>query len=64
MAPETCQHPNQARGVVALDFSRHETPDRSLYSVQVSVDVCEECGHVELYAKSHHAVCDWLSKKI
>jgi len=64
MAAEKCQHPDQVRGVVDLDVSRPETPaDHSVYSVEVSIVVCEECGHVELYAKSHHALCDWLRKK-
>jgi hypothetical protein len=63
MAPENCLHPNRVRGVVALDFSRLETPDHPVYSGAVSVGVCEECGHVELYAESHRALCDWLRTK-
>ena len=62
MVPEKCKHPSRAKGVVALDFSRG-TPNRANYSVEISVNVCEECGHIELYAKSHHALCDWLSTK-
>jgi hypothetical protein len=61
MAAEQCKHANRARGVVELDISR--TPERAVYSVEVSVDVCEQCGHVEMYAKSHHALCDWLGLK-
>ena len=63
MAPENCLHPNRVRGVVALDFSRPEAPDHPAYSGAVSVGVCEECGHVELYAESHRALCDWLRTK-
>ena len=63
MAEEKCQHANRSRGVVGLDFSRLETADHSVYSVEVSVHVCEECGLVELYAESHHALCDWLGTK-
>lgn len=63
MAAECCQHPNRVRGVVALDFSRLEAPDHPLYSGAVSVGVCEECGHVEIYAESHRALCDWLRTK-
>jgi YgiT-type zinc finger domain-containing protein len=59
MAAEQCGHPNRSRGVVELDFSR--TPGRAVYSVEVSVGVCEQCGHIELHAKSHHALCDWLN---
>jgi hypothetical protein len=64
MAPGNCLHPNRVRGVVALDFSRLETPDHPVYSGAVSVGVCEECGHVELYALFQRALCDWLRPKI
>ena len=63
MARESCRHPNRVRGVVALDFSRVEAPDHPVYSGVVSVGVCEECGHVELYAQSHRTLCDWLREK-
>lgn len=60
MAAELCGHPRRTSGVVELDFSR--ILDRAVYSVEVSVGVCEQCGHVELHAKSHHALCDWLDR--
>jgi hypothetical protein len=63
MAPENCLHPNRVRAVVALGFSRLEAPDHPIYSGAVSVGVCEECGHVELYAQFHRALCDWLRTK-
>ena len=63
MAEEKCQHANRARGVVELDFSRLDTTDHSVYSGEVSVLVCEDCGHVELYAEAHHVLCDWLEMK-
>jgi hypothetical protein len=61
MAAEQCKHSTRTSGVVELDISR--TPDRAVYSVEVAVGVCKECGHVELYAKSYHALCDWLDKR-
>ena len=61
MPAEKCKHTNRSSGVVELDISR--TPDRAVYSVEVEVSVCELCGHVELYAKSHRALCDWLNKR-
>lgn len=56
-----CKHPSQATCVVQMDFSRN--PDRGLYSADITVGVCKQCGHVELYANSHHALCDWLGKR-
>lgn len=61
MAAEPCKHPSRTSGVVELDISR--TPDRAVYSVEVSIGVCEQCGHVEFHAKSYHALCDWLTKR-
>lgn len=62
MAPEECQHSQRVGGVVNLDFARPDAPDGPMYSGTVSVSVCEECGHIELYAKPHHMLCDWLRK--
>jgi hypothetical protein len=62
MAAEQCQHSNRISGVVRFDFARQDAPDGPVYSGTVSVGVCEECGHIELYAKLHHLLCDWLRK--
>jgi hypothetical protein len=62
MAAEQCQHSNRVSGVVRLDFARPDGPDAPVYSGSVSVAVCDECGDVELYAKLHHLLCDWLRK--
>jgi hypothetical protein len=62
MAPEQCQHLNKVSGLVKLDFARQDTPDGPMYSGTASVGVCEECGHIELYANLHHLLCDWLRK--
>jgi hypothetical protein len=61
MAQGKCTHPSRKSGVVEMDISR--TPDRAVYSVEVAVGVCELCGHIELYAKSHRELCDWLTRK-
>jgi hypothetical protein len=62
MAPEHCPHARRVSGLVTLDFARQGDPDGSLYTGVVSVGVCEECGHIELYAKLHGLLCDWLRK--
>lgn len=62
MAPEQCQHSNRISGLVRLDFTRPDAPDGPMYSGAVSVGVCEECGHIDLDAKLHHLLCDWLRK--
>jgi hypothetical protein len=62
MAPEPCQHPNRVRGVVELDFVRQEDSDDSIYTAPISVAICEDCGHIELYAMFHQLLCDWLRK--
>ena len=62
MAPEPCQHFKRVSGVVKLDFARPDALDGPIYSGAVSVGVCEDCGHIELYAKLHHLLDDWLRK--
>jgi hypothetical protein len=60
MTEDKCKRANRASGVVELDLSRLGTPDR--YSIELSVGVCENCGHVGRYSKSHHVLCDWLDR--
>jgi hypothetical protein len=62
MAPESCQHPKRVRGVVELDFARQDDPGNATYTAPVSVGVCEDCGHIELYAMFHQLLGDWLKK--
>jgi hypothetical protein len=62
MASDQCQHSKRASGLVRLDFARPDAPDGPTYSGAVSVGVCEECGQIELYAKLHRLLCDWLLK--
>ncbi len=62
MASEPCQHSKRVSGLVRLDFARPEAPDGPGYTGAVSAGVCEECGHIEMYAKLHHLLCDWLQK--
>jgi len=62
MAPEQCQHPNRVRGVVELDFARREDSGDPIYTAPVSVDICEDCGYIELYAMFYQLLRDWLRK--
>jgi hypothetical protein len=62
MASAPCQHSKRVSGLVRLDFARPEAPDGPAYTGAVSAGVCEECGHIEMYAKLHHLLCDWLQK--
>jgi len=62
MASEPCQHSNRVSGLVRLDFARQNAPEGPIYSGAVSASVCEDCGHIELYAKTHHLLSDWLHK--
>jgi len=58
----TSQHPNRVKGVVELDFARQDDSGDPIYTAPVSVGVCEDCGHVELYAMFHQLLRDWLRK--
>ena len=62
MTPESCRHPRRAMGVVELDFARPDSSDKLYYTARVSVGVCGDCGHIELYAQFHQFLTDWLRK--
>ncbi len=57
-----CTHPASVTGVVDLDLIR-KTPDKRMYTACLSVAVCPDCGHVELYAHAAQYLCDWLTGK-
>ena len=59
MAEPRCLHLNRISGVIQTDLSR-STETSSLYSVQFTAGICENCGQVELYCDSHWGVCTWL----
>jgi hypothetical protein len=59
MALEPCQHARRARGVVDLDFARQDGD--GICTARVSVGLCEDCGHIELYALVHQLL--GLAKK-
>jgi len=61
MATQQCEHSSREHARVEMDFLRLERPVR--YSVEVSIRVCKECGHIELHAKSHRDLCDWLARR-
>ena len=60
MPLERCQHPTRVNGAVELDFTRPGTSEGPAYSGSVSLAVCEECGHIELYALLQRELCAWL----
>ena len=62
MAPDKCQHPKVVSSVVKMDFVRPDDVDGPEYSVTVSAGICEDCGQIKLYAKSHRLLVDWLLK--
>ncbi len=61
MTVEKCQHAHRISARLDLDFMRPSEPNAP-YTAPVSVLICEECGHLELYAALPHLLCDWLEK--
>lgn len=62
MAQQKCDHSRRVTGILEFDFARPSDPNRSRYSARVSVGVCEECGHTELYSQMPTLLCDWLRR--
>lgn len=62
MAQQKCEHSRRVKGILEFDFARLSDPNGPRYSTPVSVAVCEECGHVELYSQMPRLLCDWLRR--
>jgi len=60
MASRKCQHERRVTGTLEFDFARSSASKGPWYSAPVSVGVCEDCGHIELYGKLHVQLCEWL----
>lgn len=60
MAGEKCSHNVRIIGVLECDLSR-SAGQNSAYAARFEVCICEECGQVEIYCKSHKSACDWLN---
>lgn len=63
MYSSRCEHRNRINGLVDLDFSRHDDPNGPRYSSTVAFAVCEECGDIQMDAKNHRELCEWLRMK-
>jgi len=62
VAQQKCEHSRRVKGILEFDFARLSDPNGPRYSTPVSVAVCEECGHVELYSQMPRLLCDWLRR--
>jgi hypothetical protein len=60
MASGKCQHPRRVTGTLEFDFARSSISKGPWYSAPLLVGVCEDCGHIELYAKLPAQLCEWL----
>ena len=62
MLVEKCHHARRIAAKLDMDFTR-PSESRAPYSAQVSVLICEVCGHIELYAVLPRLLCDWLEER-
>jgi hypothetical protein len=60
MAEARCMHSRRTSSVLQCDLNR-TSGEPSLYSTQLIAEICENCGHVELYCDFHREVCNWLT---
>ena len=63
MTSTRCEHTTRVKGRVERDFLRPDGAEGPAYTATVAVGVCEECGHIELYAMFHEELCAWLKKR-
>ena len=60
MSTPSCSHVRTASGVLHGDLSRLTNTD-SVYSVDLTLTICADCGHItRIYCQSPAAVCAWL----
>lgn len=62
MSAKSCEHTTRVSATVELDFIRPSEP-KAPYSAPVSVLMCENCGHLELFAALPKLLGDWLKKR-
>jgi hypothetical protein len=60
MAEAHCIHARRVRGLAQSDLSRI-SGDPATYTAQLTLNICQDCGQVEIYCNSHQTVCKWLS---
>jgi hypothetical protein len=62
VSTNTCPHTIRVRATIEMDFTR--PPElKAPYSAPVSVRMCQECGHLELYADSPKLLTAWLEER-
>jgi hypothetical protein len=59
MAEGQCFHLHRITAVWNCDLAR-AGDERSLYSAQLELRICESCGQVEIWSKAHRDLCSWL----
>jgi len=63
MAIHRCSHPHRTTGVLNCDFSR-STHETALYSAQLTVSICPDCGRIlHWHCKTPATVCAWLKNE-
>jgi len=62
MTTERCQHTKQIRAQVDLELARPSEP-KSRYQAPISLFICEECGHIELFADLPQLLGVWLERR-
>jgi hypothetical protein len=60
MAVASCSHLRRSSGVLPCDLSR-TSDESSFHSVRLTVNICDNCGHVQLYCEEHELICNWLA---
>ena len=59
---DSCSHPRRAGSIFECDISR-TSGEGSRYTVQLTLDICQDCGQIQVYCKSHRDVCSWLMSR-
>jgi len=59
---DSCSHARRAGSIFECNLSR-TAGEASLYTAQLTLDICQDCGQIQVYCKSHRDVCSWLMSR-
>lgn len=64
MTDRRCSHERRVTGILQCDLEREVVEGQpALYSAQIRLHICEECGLIEFHCESHRDVCAWLAAR-
>jgi hypothetical protein len=62
MSETTCFHTRLATGILGCEIGRPREPGFG-YPTRLLLQICEDCGHVQMNIDPHRLLVEWLKEK-